>query len=79
MKIVSCNGYEDNNSSYISFSIDHVKENHSCGDMFWNDGNELLVSDLVDRDDIAAWARETGVPGDARRVILGYLDRMGVI
>jgi len=83
MKFVSLNGYIDDQSSFISITIEGGNNSDSIGDQIWinKEGTEMQVLDYADADVL----KETeelfqggSQHGSHRRAFRGAMRRMGI-
>ncbi len=77
MKFISLNGRVDEDSSYISITIEGGDNSNSIGDQMWisNDGTQLEITDMADEDVLEETSKL--FQGD-RLAFRGAMRRMGV-
>jgi hypothetical protein len=83
MKIKSIMGWE---GSYIKFEVEEGSSYYCQGDQVWCGedtealtGQILMINESMTREEIQDWAKETELQPSQTRVLLGMLNKTGVI
>lgn len=83
MKIKSMWEWEE---SYLKFEVEEGSSYYCQGDQVWCGEDEesftgqmLMIHESMTREEIQDWAKDTGLPPAETRLILGMLNKAGVI
>jgi len=83
MKIKSIMGWE---GSYIKFEVEEGSSYYCQGDQVWCGEDEeaftgqiLMIHESMTREEIQDWAKDTGLQSPQTRILLGMLNKTGVI